>query len=166
MRRTGALTSGGDASAARKRLQPRTPLVIFKAAALYFSVVFSTGFVLGTIRVLWAVPRFGERVAELMEQPIMLVATILAARWIVRRYGIASMQLKCLGVGLIALGFLIASELLFVLRLRGLSVSQYIESRDPISGTIYLLLLGVFALMPWLVARTERNVGLVSSDKF
>jgi hypothetical protein len=36
--------------------------------------VFGTGFVLGPIRVLWAVPRLGERVAELMEAPLMLVA--------------------------------------------------------------------------------------------
>lgn len=92
-----------------------------------------------------------------MEQPLMLVATILAARWIIRRSGIASMPLKCLGMGLIALGLLVASELIFVLRLRGLSLSEYIESRDPVSATVYLLMLGVFALMPWLVAKIEGN---------
>ena len=165
MRRSGGLTSGGDASVVTKKFRPGTPLAIFKAAALYFALVFGTGFVLGTIRVLWAVPRFGERVAELMEQPLMLIATLLAARWVVRRFRIASMPLKCLGMGLIALCVLVASELIFVLRLRGLSVSEYIESRDPISGTVYLLLLGVFALMPWLVAKIEGNAGLASSDK-
>lgn len=43
---------------------------ILKAGALYFALAFGAGFVLGTIRVLWAVPRFGERTAELMETPI------------------------------------------------------------------------------------------------
>jgi hypothetical protein len=165
MRRIGVLTSGGDASVVKSKFQPRSPLAIFKAAALYFAIVFGTGFVLGTVRVLWAVPRFGERVAELMEQPLMLVATILAARWIVRGSGIASMSLKCLGMGLIALGLLVTSELIFVLRLRGLSLSEYIEGRDPVLGTVYLLMLGVFALMPWLVAKIEGNAGLASSDR-
>jgi hypothetical protein len=59
-----------------------------KAAALYFTLVFGTGFVLGPVRVLWAVPRFGIRAAELMEAPLMLMAMVLAARWTVRRYAL------------------------------------------------------------------------------
>jgi hypothetical protein len=51
---------------------------------LYFALVFGAGFVFGTIRTLWAVPRFGTRMAELIETPIMFVVTIAAARWIVR----------------------------------------------------------------------------------
>jgi hypothetical protein len=43
-----------------------------KAGVLYFAIVFGAGFVLGPIRLLWAVPRFGERMAELMEAPVML----------------------------------------------------------------------------------------------
>jgi hypothetical protein len=50
------------------------------AGALYFALAFGAGFVLGTIRVLWVVPRVGERTAELMETPIMLVVIMLAAR--------------------------------------------------------------------------------------
>ena len=59
-----------------------------KAAFLYFALVFGTGFVLGPVRLLWAVPRFGIRAAELMEMPIMLVVTIVAARWVIRRLGV------------------------------------------------------------------------------
>jgi hypothetical protein len=58
---------------------------ILKAGTFYFVLVFGAGFVLGPIRILLAAPRFGTRVAELMEAPIMFVVTILAARWIVRR---------------------------------------------------------------------------------
>ena len=58
---------------------------ILKAGLLYFALVFGAGFVLGVLRVMCVVPRFGTRMAELMETPIMLVVTILAARWIVRR---------------------------------------------------------------------------------
>jgi hypothetical protein len=61
---------------------------ILKAGVLYFTFTFGAGFVLGTIRILWVVPNFGTRTAELMETPIMLVVIIFAARWIVRRSGV------------------------------------------------------------------------------
>jgi len=41
--------------------------------------------VLGTVRVLLPVPRFGTRTAELLEMPVMLVAIVIVARWVVRR---------------------------------------------------------------------------------
>ena len=62
------------------------PLTILKAAAVYFVLVFGTGFVLGPIRILLLVPRFGVRVAELVEFPVMLVVIVLAARWLVRKF--------------------------------------------------------------------------------
>ena len=49
-----------------------------KAGVLYFCGVFGMGFVLGPIRILWAVPRFGERTAELLEAPLMLLVIVLA----------------------------------------------------------------------------------------
>jgi hypothetical protein len=51
---------------------------VVKAGALYFALVFGAGFLLGTIRTLWVVPRVGTRTAELMEMPIMLIVTIVA----------------------------------------------------------------------------------------
>lgn len=129
---------------------------VFKAALLYFAVVFGTGFALGTIRVLWSVPRFGERNAELLEQPLMLSAVIVAARWIVRRAGSPLASIEGLAIGLIALTLLVVAELLVVLELRGLSISEYVRTRDPVSGTVYLLMLGVFALMPWVISRARR----------
>jgi hypothetical protein len=126
---------------------------IVKAGVVYFAIVFGAGFVLGPIRILWAVPRYGTRVAELMETPIMLVVTIVAARWIVRRLALPSTPSIRLGMGFLALGLLLVAEFTLVLWLRGLSISEYLASRDPVSGTVYYVLLGVFALMPVLVAR-------------
>ena len=130
---------------------------VLPAGALYFSLVFGAGFVLGALRVLFAVPRFGERAAELMETPVMLVVTVLAARWIVRRFSLPPKPLACLGTGLIALGLMLAAEFLFVLRLRGLTIDQDFESRDPVSGTVYMASLGLLAVMPLLVSRPWRN---------
>ena len=126
---------------------------ILKAGVLYFALVFGAGFLLGPIRILWVVPRFGTRTAELMETPIMFVVTILAARWIVRRLAVPSTPSSRLGMGCVALGLLLVAEFTLVLWLQGLSISDYLASRDPVSGTVYYVMLGVFAIMPFLVAR-------------
>ena len=126
---------------------------ILKAGALYFALVFGAGFVLGTVRTLWVVPRFGMRIAELTETPIMLVVTIAAARWIVHRLAVPSVPSSRLGMGFVALGLMLVAEFGFVLWLRGLSIREYLATRDPVSGTVYYVMLGVFAIMPLLVAR-------------
>ena len=126
---------------------------ILKAGVFYFALVFGAGFVLGPIRLLWVVPRFGTRMAELMETPIMFAVTMVAARWIVRRLGLPSTTLSRLGMGLVALGLMVVAEFTLVLWLRGLSISEYLSSRDPVSGTVYYVMVALFAVMPLLVAR-------------
>jgi hypothetical protein len=126
---------------------------ILKAGVLYFALVFGAGFVLGPIRILWLVPRFGTRLAELMEAPVMLVVIILAARWIMLRFAVLSTVFQRLGMGCIALALLLVAEFTLVLWLRGMTIAEYLANRDPVSGTVYYVLLGVFALMPLLVAR-------------
>ena len=126
---------------------------ILKAGALYFALVFGAGFVLGPIRILWVAPHFGTRLAELMETPIMFVVIIVAARWIVRRLAVPSTASIQLAMGFVALGLLLVAEFTLVIRLRGLSISEYLASRDPVAGTVYYVMLGVFAIMPLLVAR-------------
>ena len=124
-----------------------------KAGALYFAVVFATGFALGVLRVLWLVPRIGERTAELVEAPLMLLASFLWARWTMRRMSVPPIALRRLATGLVALALLLATELTVVLQLRGLTFADYIAGRDPIAGSVYMLDLLLFALMPLLVAR-------------
>ena len=126
---------------------------ILKAGVLYFVLVFGAGFGLGPICIMWVVPRLGTRMAELMEAPIMFGVTIIAARWIVRRLAVPSTLSSRLGMGGIALGMLLVAEFTFVLWLRNISISEYLAARDPVSGTVYYAMLGVFALMPLLVAR-------------
>jgi hypothetical protein len=123
---------------------------ILKAGVLYFALVFGAGFVLGTIRTLWVVPRVGTRTAELMETPIMLVVTIAAARWIILRLGLAFTPSARLGMGFIALLLLLVAEFGFVLWLRGQTIPEYWASRDPVSGTVYYVMLAVYAAMPLL----------------
>lgn len=126
-----------------------------KAVGLYFALVFGSGFVLGTIRVLLIVPIVGARTAELLEAPLMLVVIILAARWVIRHLDVPPTAASRLGMGGMALTLVLALDFTVVLRIRGLSFSQYIEAFDPVAGTAYFVMLGVFAVMPFLVRRTQ-----------
>ena len=63
---------------------------IGKAALAYWAMIFALGFVLGTIRVLWLGPKLGMLTATLAELPAMLLASWLAAQWLVRRFAISS----------------------------------------------------------------------------
>ena len=123
---------------------------ILKAGALYFALVFAAGFVLGTIRTLWIVPRLGTRKAELMEAPIMFAITVLASRWVVGRLAIRASFPARLAVGLIALGLLLLTEFTVVLWIRGLTIAEYLACQDPVAGTVYVVLLASFTLMPSL----------------
>jgi hypothetical protein len=60
-------------------------------------------------------------------------------------------------MGGMALALILALDFTVVLWIRGLSFSQYIELFDPVAGTAYFVMLGVFAVMPLLVARRERS---------
>jgi len=124
---------------------------VVKAGVLYFALVFAVGFVLGAIRTPWVAPRVGTRTAELMEMPIMLAVTIVAARWTVLRLSVPIIWSARLEMGCIVLVLMLVAEFGFVLWIRGLSVRDYLATRDPVSGTAYYLLLIVFAIMPRLL---------------
>jgi hypothetical protein len=123
-----------------------------KAAGLYFVLVFGAGFVLGTIRVLWLVPALGTRTAELVEMPVMLAIVILSARWVTQYVQVTPTASSRLGMGGMALAMVLALDFTVILWIRGLSFRQYVEMFDPIAGTTYFMMLGIFAVMPFLVS--------------
>jgi hypothetical protein len=131
----------------------------------YFLVVFGAGFVLGVFRTIWLVPWIGVRWAELAEIPVMLGVIYWAARWVSRRFRLAEHRRPVqAGAGLVGLLLLVGAELVLALGLGGQSPGEYVESRDPVSGTVYAVSLLLFAAMPALVSRqsqgTERGAGL------
>ncbi len=123
-----------------------------RLAGLYFGVVFGVGFLLGAVRVPLLVPRLGERWAELLEMPLMLVAIHWAAGLVLRRHRGGGRGPALLRIGALALLLLLLAELLLAMLLSGLSPAAYVASRDPVSGAVYLAMLCVFAAMPWLRA--------------
>ena len=123
---------------------------VAKASLLYYALVFAVGFVLGTLRVLLLVPFLGVRWAELIEQPIMLLASFYVARLVVRRFGPFNAIWRLI-IGLFALVLMVATELSLTVFVQGQSLAQYAASRDEVSGVAYILSLAAFGLMPLLV---------------
>lgn len=81
----------------------------------------------------------------------MLGVIVVAAKWTVRRYDVVRTSPQRWMMGCIALAFLLVAEFAIVLSVRGLSVGEYLATRDPVAGAAYYLMLGVFAAMPVLV---------------
>ena len=124
---------------------------VIKYGFIYFALVFAAGFVLGTIRVLLVEPRIGARYAELLEIPVMLLVIFQSAKFVVSRMPNAKSGIPHFMIGAVALALLLLSEIALVLGLQGMSLGQYLESRDEIAFSVYIASLIVFAIMPWLV---------------
>ncbi|MEQ8234521.1 MAG: hypothetical protein RLW61_06420 [Gammaproteobacteria bacterium] len=126
-------------------------------AVTYFALVFSVGFVLGTVRVLVLVPLLGELAAELAELPLMvLVAWLSASALVGRTPGLGNAAL--LGRGALALALMLACELGVVVWLRRVPLGEYFATRDPLGLAAYAAALIFFALAPWLASQRRRSL--------
>ena len=94
----------------------------------------------------------------LLETPIMITVMVFAARWILRRFELRVLPAR-LATGVFALIFLLAAEFGVAILLRGMSASEVITKRDPVSGTVYFISLVVFALMPTFVSHFTSEAG-------
>jgi hypothetical protein len=126
---------------------------IAAAALLYFAIVFGVGFILGPIRMLWLEPRLGPVLATACEAPFLVVAMIVAARWVPRSTrldkGLASLVLMGLGALLLQQ----IADFAVGIGLRGLSAPEQLANFATPQGFIYAALLLAFAAMPALLNR-------------
>jgi hypothetical protein len=132
---------------------------ILRVALSYFSLVFGCGFLFGAVRVPFLVPRLGERSAELLEMPLMAMAMLLAARFVVRRQLPAAGPGTRAAVGFLALTLLLTAELGVGIGLEHRSLPAIVTDRDPIAGSVYLALLLLYALLPLLLGPHAGTTG-------
>lgn len=59
------------------------------------------------------------------------------------------------GTGCTATAFLLTAEFTFVLAILGLSFERHVTGRDPVAGSVYVLLLLLFTAMPSLMSDDE-----------
>ncbi len=131
---------------------------ILRAAALYFIIVFSVGFLLGPIRVLWLEPRIGPTLAALCEAPLLLLAMPVAARWVTRKTELPRKVWALAVMGLGALALQQIADFAVGLGLRGMTPRAQLAAFATPAGVIYVVLLLAFAAMPVLVNRDASSL--------
>lgn len=121
------------------------------AVVLYFAIVFGVGFLLGPIRVFWLEPWLGKTVAVLCESPLLLIAMILAARWVPMKVGLRTdlVSLASMGVGALVLQQI--ADFAVGLTLRGITPIEQLTYFKTPAGVVYGTMLFAFAVMPTLV---------------
>ncbi len=98
-----------------------------------------------------------ERLAEIMEIPNVLLATIVGARWVIDRFALPPLPGIRLGVGLVALCLMLLLEWTVMLPIHGLSFREYVDGQQTVVGIVPLGALSVLTVMPFLVGyRWER----------
>lgn len=108
--------------------------MILRSGLAYGLTIFAVGFVFGTIRVLWLLPRVGEGTAVLLELPLMLIAVFLLARWAVRRWQVAALLGPRLTMGAVGFGVLMVCEVILSLTLFGNTLAEHLaQYRAPVA---------------------------------
>lgn len=130
------------------------------AGLAYFLLVFSIGFILGTIRTLAVAPAIGDFKAVLIELPFMLLVSWFACRWVIHRLAAPKSVLPRATMGLAAFILLLCAEAMLSVFLLKLSLPQHFALY--FEPTIQLGLLGqmAFALFPLLqLGRAKSQIG-------
>ena len=127
-------------------------VLVAKAGTIYFLVALGAGLTLEYIRLELIALHFSEWLAEILEIPTVLLATMIGARWAVDRLTLPPLPGVRLGVGLVALGLALIAQFMVVLPIRGLSSTEYLASQDPTSISASIGTLGVLLVMPFLTA--------------
>jgi hypothetical protein len=123
------------------------------AGLLYFALVFAMGFALGTARVLVMVPALGERLAVLLETPVMVAGCVAGALIAARFAGLARRGPwpERAAMGLLGVGLLLILELTLVRWLRGLTLQEALLGGDWVASVAYRTTLVLMAAIPVLV---------------
>ena len=132
------------------------PAALLRRSLTYFALVYAAGFLLGTLRALVLAPRLGERWAELLELPLMLVVVLWAAR---RSVHDLHSRARAVALGGLALALLLAAELVGAALLRDQGPAEFLLDRDPLAGAAFALSLLVFGLAPAWFARRPSSPG-------
>ena len=127
---------------------------VLVSSLLYFALVFFSGFALGCIRVPFLQPLIGDRLAQLIEMPIMMLAITKSAKQIVRRLHPQPPKSQLFLIGMVALVLMLAAELAATLYVAGKDwngLTNWVTDMDAVAGPVYFAMLAVFAVMPaWI----------------
>ena len=119
------------------------------AGLLYFAAVFTFAFAMGIARVLVVAPRLGPTAAVLLEVPILVVASWIVARRLLRNRSLTLRQRTTMGAT--AFTLTMASEAALSVIMRGQSLTDWAAAVATPLGLAGLVGQVVFAAMPIFV---------------
>ena len=127
------------------------------AGLLYFAAVFTLAFAMGIARELVVAPRLGPAAAVLLEVPILVVASWIVARRLLRNRSLTLSQRAAMGAT--AFTLTMASEAALSVIMRGQSVIDWAAAVATPLGLAGLVGQVVFAAMPIFVGhgRTDTS---------
>ncbi|MBK5264706.1 MAG: hypothetical protein JJE34_05650 [Alphaproteobacteria bacterium] len=128
--------------------------VMFTAIA-YFATVFAFAFAMGVARTLVIEPLIGATAAVLLEVPILLAASWVIARRLLRDRDLALPQR--IAVGTIAFVLTMASEVVLSALMRGQSAREWAAAIATPIGLVGLAGQLGFAAIPALIGKSSRS---------
>ena len=129
---------------------------MFRAAFLYFTLVFFAGTILGTVRTLLIAPAIGSLAAVLAEIPLMIGLSWFALKLVLFARPVPPPLPARLGMGALSLIFLLMAEYVLGYLLAGTdlqSFADHLASADGLAGLSGQI---IFALLPAIEARRNR----------
>lgn len=129
---------------------------ILAAGTAYFVLAYAAGFALGTIRTLFVRPYLGHDISRLLELPIMVIISYLAAQFITRRMGQGS-RTDWLKSGAFAFLLLMLVEILMSRLLFGITLRSFFRDFLTPVGAICLFAQSLIIVFPALAAGWDRT---------
>ena len=127
------------------------------AGLLYYAAVFSFAFVLGVARTLIIAPWLGTTAAVLIEVPIVVSASWVVARRLLRRRPLSLSQRASMGA--LGLVLLMASEVLLAGLIRDQSIGQWVAELFTPVGMVGLVGQFAFGAIPLLMKPLHQQNG-------
>jgi hypothetical protein len=130
-------------------------MAVFRTAIAYFSAVFAFAFAMGVARTLIVSPRIGATAAVLLEVPILLAASWVIARRLLRDRDLTLPQR--IAVGTIAFVLTMASEAVLSELMRGQDLDEWVATVVTPIGLVGLAGQLGFAAIPALIVIRSRS---------
>ena len=122
----------------------------------YYAIVFGLAFVMGVARTMVIAPRLGATVAVLLEVPLIVAASWVTVRHLLRHCALRLPQSATMGA--VAFTLTMGSEVILARLLRGQSVIAWAAGVMTPLGLIGLAGQIAFAVMPVLVAQHRNSL--------
>ena len=125
------------------------------AGTVYFLALFALGFFLGTIRVVFVTPRYGQVTGTLAEAPVMLTAAYVICRRALNHWRVSPRSAIRWTMVLLFLVLLFIFETLLGLALFGRTLSEQWAALVTLAGVLGLSAQVIAALLPVFVGKGE-----------